>query len=292
MIEGYLMILPWLLGFIVFTAGPMIASLLLSFTQWNVIKPPRFTGLRNLSNMLEDPFVGISLFNTAYFTFIAVPLHVVGALIFALLMSMKLRGIRIYRTLYYLPAVTPAVASALLWAWVFNSDYGLINTLFRLVGLPKIQWLLDPAWAKPAFIIMSLWGLGGAMLIYLAGLQGIPQILYEAAAIDGANRWQRFKNITIPMLTPVIFFNLIMQIIGSFQVFTAAYIITQGGPANATLFYVLYLWRTAFTHLRMGYASALAWVLFMLILLFTVLQLWLSGRWVYYESALSSGKGR
>lgn len=290
MIEGYLMILPWLLGFIIFTAGPMIASLLLSFTQWNVIKPPRFTWLQNFGTMLDDPFVGISLYNTAYFTFIAVPLQVVGALLLALLMNMKLRGIRIYRTVYYLPSVTPAVASALLWAWVFNTDYGLINSLLRLVGLPKIQWLLDPVWAKPAFIIMSLWGLGGAMLIYLAGLQGIPEMLYEAAEVDGANLWQRFWNITIPMLTPVIFFNLIMQMIGSFQVFTAAFVMTQGGPANATLFFVLYLWRSAFTSLRMGYASALAWVLFVVIMLFTGLQLWLSGRWVYYESALGKGK--
>lgn len=286
------MILPWLLGLLVFTAGPMLASLVLSFARWDVIRSPKLIGLGNFATLLSDPFVGTALYNTAYYTFIAVPLHVAGALIFALLMNVKARGIRIYRTIYYLPSITPSVASAMLWAWIFNTDYGLLNTVLLFLGLPRIQWLLNPAWAKPAFIIMSMWGLGGAMLIYLAGLQGIPQPLYEAAEVDGANRWRRFWHITVPLLTPVIFFNLIMQIIGSFQVFTAAYLITEGGPVNAALFYVLYLWNCAFRELRMGYAAALAWVLFAVILVFTALQIWLSGRWVYYESPLRNGTGK
>jgi len=283
---GYVFISPWLVGFVLFTAGPMLASIVLSLMEWELIVPPTFVGLGNFRQLMADRYVSISLYNTAYYTFLSVPLHLITALIAAILMNQRVRFISYYRTLYYLPSVTPAVASALLWSFVFNPDYGLANAVLQMFGLPAQGWFFDPALAKPTFILVSLWNLGSAMVIFLAGLQGIPDTLYEAASIDGANWLAKFWSITLPMLSPVIFFNLVMGIIASFQVFTGAYIITNGGPADATLFYVLYLYRNAFQFFRMGYASALAWVLFLIILVFTLLQLRLARRWVYYEGEL------
>jgi multiple sugar transport system permease protein len=202
----------------------------------------------------------------------------------ALLLNLPLPGVPIYRTLFFLPSLTPAVANALLWVWIFSPDFGLANYLLQAVGLPPQKWLFDVNLAKPSLILMGLWGIGSQMIIFLAGLQGIPQILYEAANIDGANEWQRFWRITLPMLSPTIFFNLVIGIIGSFQVFTTAYIATQGGPQNATLFYVLYLWRNGFDYFKMGYASALAWVLLLIVLVLTLIQFRLARRLVYYEA--------
>lgn len=204
----------------------------------------------------------------------------------ALALNLPIHGVSFWRTVYYLPSVTPAVAMAIIWLWIFNTDFGLLNMLLALLGLPKIAWLQDPRVVKLAFVLMSYWTIGGQMVIFLAGLQAIPQHLYEAAAIDGAGRWARFWYITLPLLTPSIFFNLTMAIIGAFQVFTFAYIITSGGPENATLFYVLYLYRQAFENFQMGYASALAWVLFVIILIVTVLQFRTAERWVFYEGEL------
>ena len=286
LIAGYIFIAPWLLGFLIWTAGPMIASIIISLMKWEVITPPHFVGFQNFVHLLHDPLFSISLYNTAYYTFIGVPLQLTMALLLAIMLNVKVRGIALYRTIYYLPSVTPAVASAMLWLWIFNPEFGLANALLVKLGLPKQLWLMDPVLAKPAFIVMSLWGVGGAMVIFLAGLQGIPSELYEAASIDGANGWQRFRFITIPMLTPIIFFNLIIGLIDSFQIFTSAFIMTNGGPQNKTLFYVLYLYRNGFQYFKMGYASALAWVLFVIILLFTLLQFKLSKRWVYYETEL------
>jgi len=282
--DGYLMILPWILGFLFFTAGPMVFSLYISVNEWDIIRKPVFVGLQNFKELLGDKLFWKSLYNTAYYTFIAVPAHIIAALLFALGMNLKLRGIRWYRTIYYLPSIVPTVANALLWMWVFNPEYGLANSVLEFLGLPRQTWLLDPALAKPVFIIMSMWGLGGTMIIFLAGLQGIPQVLYEAAQIDGAGRWALFWYVTLPMLTPVIFFNLIMQIIWSFQIFTSAYIMTGGGPLNATLFYVLYLWRNGWGYFRMGYASALAWILFVIIMVFTWFQFRVGRLWVFYEA--------
>jgi multiple sugar transport system permease protein len=203
----------------------------------------------------------------------------------ALLMNTEVRGIATFRTLYYLPSVIPAAANAMLWAWFLNSDFGLLNALLQAIGLPKVLWLQKPEWALPALMLMSLWGLGGGMVIFLAGLQGIPNEFYEAAEIDGAGAWAKLRHVTIPLMSPVIFFNLVMSIIGSFQVFTAAYLITNGGPQNATLFYVLFLWRNAFQYLEMGYAAALAWVLFFIIMGLTVLVFRGIGSRVYYELA-------
>jgi multiple sugar transport system permease protein len=283
-IDGYLCILPWVVGFILFTAGPMLASAFLAFTEYDISFAPKFIGLGNFIQMFrDDPLFWKSLFNTAFYTFLFVPMHLVIALVAALALNVRLRGIGIYRTIFYIPSITPTVASAFLWMWVFNPDYGLANALLQMLGLPPSRWLFDESMAKPSFIIMSLWGLGSAMIIFLADLQGVPETLYEAASIDGANSIRRFIHITIPMITPVIFFNLVVGIIGSFQIFTVAYVATQGGPNNATLFYVLYLYNQGFQFLHMGYASALAWVLFAIILAFTFIQLGLAKRWVYYE---------
>jgi multiple sugar transport system permease protein len=282
-IRGYLFIAPAVLGFLLWVAGPMVISAWLSLTEWDLLSPPEFVGLSNYQAMLKDPLFWQSLKVTAYFTLVSVPLFQGLAFAVALLMNVKVRGITIFRTVYYLPSIVPVVANALLWAWVFNSDFGLLNAALRTLGLPKVLWLQDPSWAMPALITMSLWGLGGAMLIYLAGLQGVPQQLYEAAEIDGANHWNRFRHVTIPMMSPVIFFNLVLGLIGALQTFTQGYIITNGGPQNSTLFYALYLYRRAFTDFKMGYAAALAWVLFTIVLVLSLLVFRYLGRQVHYE---------
>jgi multiple sugar transport system permease protein len=284
-VEGYSFISPWLLGFFIFTVGPMLASLYFAFTDYRAITAPRFTGLANFSRMAADRYFLISLSNTAYYVFIGVPAFQLSALAMAMALNAKIKGTAVYRTIYYLPSVMPAVANAVLWVWIFNPDFGFANVVLGWLGLPPLRWLADPALAKPCFIIMGVWATGAGMLIYLAGLQGVSEALYEAAEIDGAGTWSRFRYVTVPMITPSIFFNLVIGFIGSFQVFTTAYVATGGGPVNATLFYVLYLYQMAFQSFWMGYASALAWVLFIIILLFTLVQLRLSRRWVYYEVA-------
>lgn len=285
-VDGYVFILPWMIGFFVFVFGPMVASLLISFMHWEIVTPPRWAGFAQYARLFNDSRFYLSLYNTAYYVFIGVPLHLFLALLAALAMNLNLRGIRFYRTVYFIPSITPVVASSLLWLWIFNPEFGLANAVLNWFGLPSLYWLQDPRLAKPAFIIMSFWTIGGQMVILLAGLKGIPKALYEAAEMDGAGRWASFRHITLPMLSPAIFFNLILAIIGAFQVFTQSYIITGGGPENATLFYVLYLYRMAFENFRMGYASAMAWVLFVIILLFTFIQFRLSDRWVFYEGSV------
>lgn len=282
-VDGWLFITPWLLGFLFFTAGPMIGSAVISFLDWEILTPPTWVGLTNFRQMATDPLFRLSLYNTAYYTFIGVPIYLVAALLMALVLNLHLRGITFYRTIFFLPSLTPAVANALLWVWIFSPDFGLANYFLQAVGLPPQKWLFDVNLAKPSLILMGLWGIGSQMIIFLAGLQGISQTLYEAASIDGANEWRRFWSITLPMLSPTLFFNLVIGIIGSFQVFTTAYIATQGGPQNATLFYVLYLWRNGFDYFKMGYASALAWVLLLIVLALTMLQFGLARRLVYYE---------
>jgi multiple sugar transport system permease protein len=282
-VDGWLFILPWLLGFLCFTAGPMVASALISFLDWEIITTPSWVGLANFQAMLADSLFWLALYNTAYYTLLGVPLYLVASLAMALLLSLQLPGVSIYRTIFFLPSLTPAVANALLWVWIFSPDFGLANYFLQWLGLPPQKWLFDVNLAKPSLILMGLWGIGSQMVVFLAGLQGIPPVLYEAASIDGANDWRRFWSITLPMLSPTIFFNLVIGIIGSFQVFTTAFIATQGGPQNATLFYVLYLWRNGFDYFKMGYASALAWVLLVIILSLTLLQFRLARGLVYYE---------
>ncbi|MBI2941521.1 MAG: sugar ABC transporter permease [Chloroflexi bacterium] len=262
----------------------MIASLVMVFLEWNIVTPAKVIGLANFQKMLfGDDFFWLSLYNTAYYTFLAVPLHVVGALILALMMNVQLRGIHFYRLTYYMPSIIPSVANAILWLWAFNPDFGVLNDVLVLLDLPTPRWLQDPTWAKPALILMSMWGLGGAMIIFLAGLQGVPQELYEAAQVDGARWHHQLRFITLPMISHVVLFNLILQIIGSFQVFNAAYIMTNGGPQNSTLFLVLYLYRNGFEFFQMGYASAMAWALFTIVMVFTLIQFKAAGRWVFYE---------
>lgn len=283
-VDGYLFIAPWLVGFVFLVSGPMIASLLMSFTEWDLLSSPRWIGLANFQQLFSDPLVGKSLYNTAFFTFFSVPLNLAAALGAALLLNLRIRGRSVFRTAFYLPAIMPAVANAILWFWILNPEVGLANLLLRQFGLPELRWLEDPATAKPAFILMTMWGIGNSMVIFLAGLQGVPQSLYDAALVDGAGAWQRFRAVTLPMLSPVILFNLVLGIIGSFQIFTSAYLLTQdGGPEQSTLFSVLYLYRLGFEQFRMGYASAYAWLLFLVILVFSLVQLGMSRRWVYYE---------
>lgn len=283
-LEGWAFISPTVLGLLIFTAFPMVASLYFSFSEYDLLTPPRWVGLRNFVRMSRDNLFYTSLGNTAYYTFIGVPAQTLVALLQAFLLNMKVRGINVFRTLYYLPTVTPTVATVILWVYILNRDYGLVNSVLWILGIPSVDWLFNPRVVKLSFIIMSLWQVGGRMVVFLAALQGVPQELYESASIDGANSLRRAWHITLPMISPVIFFNLIIGIIGAWQVFTVAFIATNGGPANATLFYVLHLYRHAFENLRMGYASALAWILFLVVMAFTALQFLLSRRWVYYEA--------
>ncbi|MGQ9682554.1 MAG: carbohydrate ABC transporter permease [Anaerolineae bacterium] len=283
----YICVLPWVITFIVFTAGPMIYSLFLSFTNWNFLSSPAFVGFENYARLFSDPLFSKSLANTAYYTFGSVPLITFVGLLVAILMNQKVWGITVFRTIYYIPAVAPVVAAAMLFRWVFDPNYGMLNQTLRLVGIRGPQWIYSMEWAIPSFILMSLWGVGGYMIIYLAGLQGVPTELYEAASIDGAGTLRKFFNVTIPMISPVIFFTLVSEIIGSFQVFTAALVMTNGGPNNASLFYVLYLYRNAFSYFKAGYGSALAWVLFVIIMAFTALVFRSGSAWVYYEGSLT-----
>lgn len=287
-IEGYLYILPWILGFLIFTLGPMIASFLLSLTNYNgLIWPPDFLGLQNYTDAFtKDKLFWLSLQRTTLYAVASVILGVTGSLLAAVILDQRLKGTVIYRTLFFLPSLTPGVALALIWGWIFQPQIGILNYILRNLGVSDPPgWLASSDWSIWALLIMSLWaGIGGGrMIIFLAGLQGVPNELYEAAEIDGATAFQRFLNVTVPLLTPTIFFNLVLGVIGAFQVFTTAYIATGGGPANSTYFYVLNIFNEAFSYGRLGKASALAWIFFVILLFFTYVQLQSSRKWVYYE---------
>lgn len=283
-LEGWLFASPWIVGFILWTLGPMLASLLIAFTEWDLITTPRWVGAANIRSMIDDPLVGQALKVTTLYAITSVPLHIVFGLTLALLLNQRIVGLRFYRTAFYLPSVLSGVAVALLWRWLFSKEFGLVNALlYQLFGLEGPSWLGDARWVLPSLVLMSLWGVGSGAIIYLAGLQGIPTDLYEAAEVDGAQEWARFLNITLPMMTPVLFFELVTGIIAALQVFTQAYIMTSGGPNNASLFFLLYLYQNAFQYFRMGYGSALAWVLFLYILALTLLTYRSSQFWVFYE---------
>ncbi len=285
--NGMLFALPMILGLLMFTLYPVCASMYYSFTNYNVLQPPEWAGIDNYRVLFtEDNLFRVSLYNTVYYVVFIVPLGIVMGVAIALLLNMKIKGMAIYRTMYFLPTLVPIVATSILWMWVLNPQFGLINSILYKFGIKGPGWIADVKWSKPSLVIMGLWGFGRGMIIYLAGLQDIPEQMYEAAELDGANWWNRTIHITLPMITPVIFFNLIMGLIGSFQIFTQAYIMTEGGPANSTLFYNLYLWRNAFAYFRMGYASSMAWILFLLILASTLVIFKSSARWVYYGGAL------
>ena len=282
-LDGWLFFSPWLLGFLAFTLIPMAYSIYLVFLNWNLITPPTPAGLDNLKALFHDSLLPISLFDTAYYTLLGVPLQLLVALLLALILNMALRGTRLFRTIFYIPSIVPAVAMAVVWIEVLNPTYGLLNTVLEWLHLPGQNWLLFPDSTRAAFVFISLWTVGGQMVIFLAGLQGVPDTLLEAASIDGAGTLRKFWHITMPMLSSTLFFNLVIGLIASFQVFTQAYVLTNGGPENATLFVVLYIYSTAFQSFQMGYAATLAWLLFCIIGIFTLVQFWLAGRWVFYE---------
>jgi ABC-type sugar transport system permease subunit/ABC-type glycerol-3-phosphate transport system substrate-binding protein len=295
-ISGYVGISPWLIGFLVFSLGPILFSLIISFCHWDILNEAQFTGLDNYEQLLgtySDPATGevidndaefwTSLRNTGFMV-ISVPLSIILGLGIALLLSSAVRGMAFFRTVYYLPAIVPAVATFMIWVWVFNDQHGIMNMTLRWLGMddpPK--WLQSQTWAKPALVIMGLWSVGSGMLIWLAGLKNIPEQLYEAAAIDGAGRIRRFFHITLPMLSPYLFFNFVLGLIGVFQIFEPAYLMTNGGPSNSTLFYSYKLFNEAFRYLNMGTASAMAWIMFLIIMGLTLLNLWAGKRWVHYE---------
>jgi multiple sugar transport system permease protein len=284
--KGLLFISPWLIGFLIFIAYPIVASLYYSFTSYDLLRSPRFMGLTNYRIIIfEDEFIGRVLYNTLYFVVFGVPAGIIVAFSLASLLNTKLVARSVFRTIFFIPSVVPVVSSAMVWLWVFNTQYGVIDSTLMTLGLPVIPFLSSPSVAKPSLIIIHCWASGGAMLIFLASLRDVPSALYDAAEVDGAGAWARFWHITIPMCTPAILFNLLTGIIGAFQYFTFAWILTQGGPNFSTEFYSLYLYRNAFSYLKMGYASALAWFLFLIVMAVTLLTFRSSARWVYYGSA-------
>ena len=268
-------------------SAPLSPPLGISLFKWDLIQAPSWIGLDNyLELFTDDPLFWQSLKVTSVYSLFSVPFGLLFALLLALLLNQPLPGIAFFRTVFYLPAVVSGVAVAMLWIWVFNGEFGVVNYMLDVVGIEGPNWFFDRTWVMPAFILMSLWGVGGSMIIFLAGLQGVPQELYDAAEVDGAGRLRQFQHVTWPLLTPVIFFNLIIGIIASFQTFTNSYVITEGGPANATLFYVLYLYNNGFKFFRMGKAATMAWILFVIILALTILVLRSSRVWVFYETEL------
>ena len=286
-IAFYLFASPWIIGLLVFTIGPMVASLYLSFTDYAVIDSPKWVGVDNYVHMFtDDPLVWQALRVTGMYSLGAIPLTLIVSFLIALLMHQRVYGVRVFRTIYYLPSVIAGVPVALLWMWILNPEFGLMNNFLRLFGIEGPKWLYSTTWVIPSFVLMSLWQIGVPMVVFLAGLQGIPMHLYEAAEIDGAGWWAKFRHVTLPMMSPVILFVMIGLIIDSFQTFTPAFLMTNGGPANASLFYGLYLYNNAFKWFKMGYASALAWLMFLIILLLTGLVFRSSIRWVYYEGGL------
>ncbi|MAT45034.1 MAG: spermidine/putrescine ABC transporter permease [Anaerolineaceae bacterium] len=293
-LTGWLFALPWIIGFLLFTFGPMMYSLITSFSNYNIIKPPEWIGFENYETMFtKDPLFYKSLYNTFWMVIIKTPLVLLASISIALLLNIKMPGEKFFRGIIYLPNVLSGVAAIFLWQWIL-SPKGLFNTFLDLIGIKGPSWFVDPVWTKPGMVVMGMWWIGSGVIIYLAGLKGIPQELYEAASIDGAEGWTKIWNITLPLLSPTIFFQVVTSIIGAFQIFTTALILSGtdsalGGPGQSMLFYVLYLYNRAFGRvgvggLQMGYASALAWVLFAIILIITAIQLWFSKRWVYYES--------
>ena len=283
---GFAFISPWLIGFLVFVVGPFVVSIYLSFTRYEVVTSPVWVGLSNYRRLLsDDPLFWKALAITLKYALVAVPVGIAAGVALALLLNLRVAGISVYRTVFYLPAIVPVVATSVVFVWLLNPQIGLVNQFLQAVGVaPKAcpAWLQSTRWAFWSLVFMSMWAVGGSMIIYLAGLKDIPVALYEAAVIDGAGTWQRTRHITLPMLTPVIFFNLVMGVIGSFQYFTQAYIMTQGGPEDSTHFYALYLFNRAWRYLDMGYASAMAWILFVIVMVLTIVIFKTHRRWVHY----------
>jgi multiple sugar transport system permease protein len=283
---GLLFLVPWLIGFFAFTLYPMLISFYYSFTIYHSKRAPEWVGLQNYQDLLGDNRFWISLNNTLYMVVIAVPLGLLASFLCALLLNLKVRGQSFYRVVYFLPSIVPTVAGTILFLWLLNPQVGLVNSLLGSIGIRGPNWMVDPNWSKPALILLGMWGMGGTIIIYLSGLQDVPQSLIEAAELDGANWFQRLWHITIPMVSPITLFNLITGMIGMFQYFAQAYVVgggdSLGRPLDSTLFYSVYLYQNAFLFLKMGYASAMAWILFVIILIFTLLLLRVSDRFTYY----------
>lgn len=285
---GLLFLSPWIFGFLVFQLYPIITSLYYSFTEYNLFTSPQWVGLDNYAEMTQDGKMLSSLYNTAFMALFGFFPQLAYALGIALLLNQSVKGLSLYRTIYFLPTLVPAVAGSLLWIWLLNAQYGLINQMLGAIGLPEPNWLMDENWTKPSLILMGFWGTGTITIMYLAALQEVPRMYYEAASIDGANKWHKFWHITLPAISPMTFFQLIMGLIGSFQYFSQGYVFAEssnqaiGGPGNSILFYAIYLFQNAFMFLKMGYASAMAWILFVIVLLLTLLIFKTSSKWVFY----------
>ncbi|MDE0099778.1 MAG: sugar ABC transporter permease [Truepera sp.] len=280
---GILFVAPAVLGFLLWQLGPIIGSLFIAFTDWRLAGTPQWIGTGNFEKIFaEDRLFRKSLGVTVYYSLGSVPLRMLVAFALAVLLNQKIRALPVFRTIFYLPSIVPVIASSMLWLWLFNPDFGLLNSILRPLGFPKLQWIYASDSVIPALILMSLWDIGPMMIIFLAALQGVPRQLYEAVEIDGGNAWHRMRHITVPIVTPAILFNLILSIIVAMQTFTQAYVMTDGGPNNNSLLYVLYLYRKAFEQSQMGYASALAWVLFIIIAGLSLFVFRSSSRWVYY----------
>lgn len=287
-----LFISPWIIGFLVFTLGPLIMSLIMSFFNWPVIGKPEFIGLGNYAQMFtKDSQFGRSIWITVKFALLFVPLNIVVSLILAVLIAQPVKGSGFFRTIFYLPSVVSGVAVSIIWGWILNSEYGLLNYLLSLIGVKGPRWLSSPNWAMAAMVIASVWGLGTLMLIFYTGLKNIPIELYEAASIDGASPLTRFFKITLPMLSPTILFNVITSTIGALQQLTLALLLTNGGPSKSTYFYGMFVYNNAFKHFKLGYASANAWFMFIIILILTAIIFKSSSMWVFYENEVSSRKG-
>ncbi len=283
-LTGYLFVSPWITGFLIFGLYPIGMSLYYSLCQYDVLRIPQFIGLRNYEQLIfSDNYFWTSIWNTLFYTALRVPLAISGSLLLAVLVNNAVKGVKLFRTIYFIPSIVTGVVLSALWLWILNPQYGLLNSFLSFLGIPGPLWLLDPDWSKPSMVLMSLWSIGGGrMLVFLAALQGIPNHLYEVVEMDGGGWWAKFKNVTLPMLSPVIFLWSVLEVIFSLQVFVEAYVMTKGGPLNSTLFYNLYLYNRAFEDFDMGYASALAWILLLITLAVTALQFRLSKKWVHY----------
>lgn len=284
-ISGWLFALPWVIGLLAFYAFPLLASIYYSFTDYSILQPGKFIGLENYTELMKDKLFWKSIHNTIYFAVLFVPLSIIFGVALAMVLNMNVKGLGIYRTIFFLPTLVPHVALAVLWMWLLNPGFGLINGFLDMIGITGPSWLGSIKWSKPSLILMSLWTIGQPIIIYLAGLNDIPEELYDASDVDGANWFQKTFYVTLPLLTPVIFFNLVMGIIGAFQQFTLPYTLTngQGTPANSLTFYVMYLYDNAFKYFKMGYGSAMAWILFVVIMALTAIIFATSRHWVHYQ---------
>jgi len=275
---------PWIIGFLFFTVLPMLISLVISFTKWDILSPPEWIGFGNYKEMFTDSLFWKSMQVTFTYAIFSVPLNVILSTFAALLLNNKIRGMNFYRTIFYMPAVVSGVVVAIVWLWMFNPEFGVINNILSSFGIKGPKWIYDEHWAMPSIIIMSLWNVGGSIILYLAALQNVPTELYEAAQIDGAGWWSQFFNITLPGISPVLLFTILTGIIGALQTFTPAFIMTNGGPNNATTFYAFYIYNNAFKWHKMGSASAQAWILFILVFVISLVSIRVVGKYTYYEA--------